>query len=65
MTHKIYIYIWLILWMFFQDVNSLRDTEASLQDTATLIGQVINLLPESLPEYSLAINLVELVNELM
>ena len=54
-----------MIFIFFQDVNNLRDTEASLQDTATLIGQVINLLPESLPEYSLAINLVELVNELM
>lgn len=52
-------------WLKTLDVNSLRDTDASLQDTATLIGQVINLLPESLPEYSLAINLVELVNELM
>ncbi|KAI0237109.1 Rab3 GTPase-activating protein non-catalytic subunit [Lamellibrachia satsuma] len=52
-------------WLKTLDVNSLRDTEASLQDTATLIGQVINLLPESLPEYSLAINLVELVNALM
>ena len=50
--------------MFFQDVNTLRDTEASLLETSTLIGQVINLLPESCPEYSLSINLVELVNEL-
>ena len=58
---------WLILLisLCLQDSNGLLHPDVPLKDTAALIGQAVDQLPESHPEYRRAISLVELVQALL
>ena len=49
----------------FQDPSHLRYPSVPLTDTASLIGQAVNQLPEGHADYNMAIALVELVHSLM
>ena len=48
-----------------QDPEELKYKEAGLSETAGLLGQVVNQLPEGHTEYKLAIELVDLVQNLL
>ena len=49
----------------FQDPSHLRYPDVPLTDTASLIGQAVNQLPEGHADYNMAIALVDLVHSLM
>jgi len=52
-------------WIKSLDVGKLQCADVPLKDTATLVGHVVNQLPESHPDYSRAIQLVELTQVLL
>ncbi|XP_070571342.1 rab3 GTPase-activating protein non-catalytic subunit-like [Ptychodera flava] len=55
----------LISWIKSLNAVDLRNRKTPLQDTAILIGHIVNQLPEDHVQYSLAIQLVEAVDALM